>query len=192
MTHVMVDLETMGTSPNSAIVAIGAVAFDHEGIFNRFYKTINLENAVRSGLTIDPDTVMWWLKQSDDAKKAITSENQIPLWSALLKFNTWAQKVNLTYLWGNGAAFDNVILANAYKATNIPQPWKYYNDRCYRTIKSLYPEIKIIRNGTHHNALDDAECQALHLIDICKRHHCLWKALQHANEVLKGGIQNDK
>lgn len=30
--HVMIDLETMGTSNTAAIVAIGAVAFDIDGI----------------------------------------------------------------------------------------------------------------------------------------------------------------
>jgi exodeoxyribonuclease VIII len=44
------------------------------------------------------------------------------------------------------------------------QPWRHWNDRCYRTVKSLYPDVKLERVGTHHNAVDDAESQARHLI----------------------------
>jgi hypothetical protein len=32
----------------------------------------------------------------------------------------------------------------------------------------MYPSVKLVRTGTHHNAVDDAESQAVHLIDICK------------------------
>jgi len=69
-------------------------------------------------------------------------------------------------VWGNGAAFDNVILASAYRQANITQPWLFWNDRCYRTVKALSPAVTMQRNGTHHNALDDAESQARHLIDM--------------------------
>ena len=69
-------------------------------------------------------------------------------------------------LWGNGASFDNAILSTAYELCELEtvQPWRFYNDRCYRTVKSLYPEVAMVRTGTYHNALDDAESQALHLL----------------------------
>ena len=74
--HIMIDLETMGTRPDAPIVAIGAVAFrpdsqhkDGEmelgGIYGTFYMTIDLAKSVREGAVIDPDTVMWWMQQSD-------------------------------------------------------------------------------------------------------------------------------
>ena len=69
-------------------------------------------------------------------------------------------------MWGNGATFDNVILANAYRGAGLPVPWKFWNDKCYRTIKGFFPQIKLQRIGTHHNAQDDAESQAWHLINM--------------------------
>lgn len=73
-----------------------------------------------------------------------------------------------TRVWGNGAAFDNVILRRAYERTSresMKAPWPHWNDRCYRTIKGLYGhQVKIERTGTHHHALDDAASQARHLI----------------------------
>ena len=57
-------------------------------------------------------------------------------------------------------------LSDAYDRAQLPRPWKYYNDRCYRTVKNLRPDVPMIRGGTHHNALDDAKSQATHLMAI--------------------------
>ncbi len=166
--NVMLDLETMGTGPNAAIIAIGAVQFDPiaRTLGDTFYRVINLESAVRAGGEIDAATVMWWLQQSDDARKAICS-GALPHNQVLIQFASWL--VNFSdniKMWGNGAAFDNVILAQAYRRAGLPTPWKHWNDRCYRTLKSQYPAIKLARTGTHHNALDDAESQAIHALAI--------------------------
>jgi hypothetical protein len=66
-------------------------------------------------------------------------------------------------LWGNGASFDNAILAHAYARCGATPPWKFWNDRCYRTVAALTATPRQ-QGGTHHNALDDARSQAEHLI----------------------------
>ena len=71
-------------------------------------------------------------------------------------------------MWGNGAEFDNVILSQAYKNVEKEVPWQYYNNRCYRTVKNLFPHIEMERVGAHHNALDDAKSQAEHLLGIIR------------------------
>ena len=163
-TQVMLDIETLGTRPGSAILAIGAVKFGDREIISEFYQRIDLKSCVRHGLTIDPDTVLWWLKQDDAARLEITLPGD-PLREVLFNFADWLQDP-AAEIWGNGANFDNTLLAAAYHATEIPLPWKYSNDRCYRTLKAMHPEITIERTGTHHNALDDARSQALHLMAI--------------------------
>jgi len=168
----MLDLETMGTGPNSAIIAIGAVRFDayseisdacESGILDRFYEVVSLESSTSAGLDIDPSTVMWWLRQSEKAREQF-ERNVIPLEKALRLFADWVGKDPV--MWGNGAAFDNVILANAYVKTSLLQPWAFWADHCYRTVKSLYPQVEMERVGTHHCAVDDAESQARHLMRI--------------------------
>jgi hypothetical protein len=47
--------------------------------------------------------------------------------------------------------------------------WRSYNGRCYRTVKQQFPDIKLTRFGTYHNALDDAYSQAEHMVQICKQ-----------------------
>jgi inhibitor of KinA sporulation pathway (predicted exonuclease) len=46
--------------------------------------------------------------------------------------------------------------------------YKFWNERCYRTVKNQYPDVKLTRTGTYHNALDDARTQAEHLVQICQ------------------------
>ena len=40
MNHVMVDIETLGTTNNSVVLSIGAVKFDHQGLGEEFYAEI--------------------------------------------------------------------------------------------------------------------------------------------------------
>lgn len=172
MLDVMLDLETMGKGPMAAIVAIGAVEFDLDAgeIGERFYRVVDLDSAVQAGGVIDAETVMWWLKQSDDARHALTAGGE-PIGRVLLQFSEWMHgrgEFKQVRMWGNGAAFDNVILASAYRNLCTQAPWVHWNDRCYRTAKALHRGVKLQRIGTHHHAADDAESQARHLIAMLK------------------------
>ncbi|OCV43862.1 3'-5' exonuclease, partial [Klebsiella quasipneumoniae] len=119
--HVMVDLETMGKKHNAPIVAIGAVVFDPAtgSIGESFYKVVCLESSVNWGAVIDPSTVIWWLKQSSEARSAIVNDDAIPLLDALLQFREFvsdnvAGGSKKAQVWGNGASFDNSILRSSY------------------------------------------------------------------------------
>ena len=107
--HVMVDLETMGKKHNAPIVAIGAVVFDPAtgSIGESFYKVVCLESSVNWGAVIDPSTVIWWLKQSSEARSAIVNDDAIPLQDALLQFREFvsdnvAGGSKKAQVWGNG------------------------------------------------------------------------------------------
>lgn len=162
--NVMIDLETMGVNNNAAIIAIGAVAFDFEGNLGpEFYEVIDLQSSVENGGVMDAPTVLWWMKQSDEARKEFEREGLLE-YVVLEHFADYLMDFdNNIKVWGNGASFDNVILTNAYTRWVMETPWQYYNDRCYRTMKNLHPEIMMEREGTHHNALADAISQAKHL-----------------------------
>jgi exodeoxyribonuclease VIII len=174
--HIMIDLETMGTRPNAPIIAIGAVAFQPErqhkdgemelgGILSTFYEVIDLAWGVRDGAVMDPETVIWWLSQSEEARTAVTRRGIEPR-IALLRLSDWMREFHIEGVWGNGASFDNVILSETYGRLGMAAPWKFWQDRCYRTVKNLHPAVTMERSGTHHNALDDARSQAEHLLAI--------------------------
>ena len=170
--NVMIDLETMGNGPASAIVAIGAVAFDITAgeIGPAYYNRVDLESAVRDGGVMDASTVIWWLQQSNEARDEIARPADMDMATAMQSFSAYMSEIAEpdVVVWGNGASFDNVILRGAYQRTGLDAPWKWWNDRCYRTLKAQHRDVPFERIGTHHNALSDAESQALHLIRIIR------------------------
>lgn len=166
-THCMLDLESMGTGSYAAIVSIGAVKFDLAPSVDSairletFYQTISLASSMKAGLRVDADTIEWWTRQSAEARNSLFSEHAVDLDEALLGFAQWYGEDDSIPVWGNGAGFDNVILGNAYKATGLDQPWSYKADRCFRTLRSLAPDVPAPDGcRVKHNALDDAIEQA--------------------------------
>ncbi|HHL5958663.1 TPA: 3'-5' exoribonuclease [Klebsiella variicola] len=194
--HVMVDLETMGKKNNAPIVAIGAVVFDPAtgSIGESFYKVVCLESSVNWGAVIDPSTVIWWLKQSSEARSAIVNDDAIPLQDALLQFREFvsdnvAGGSKKAQVWGNGASFDNSILRSSYDCIAEDYPWEYWNDRDVRTMVELGqaisfdPKTTIPFEGSRHNALADAIHQARYVSAI-------WQRIIAGNQVLQKLMQN--
>ena len=194
--HVMVDLETMGKKHNAPIVAIGAVVFDPAtgSIGESFYKVVCLESSVNWGAVIDPSTVIWWLKQSSEARSAIVNDDAIPLLDALLQFREFvsdnvAGGSKKAQVWGNGASFDNSILRSSYDCIAEDYPWEYWNDRDVRTMVELGqaigfdPKTTIPFEGDRHNALADAIHQARYVSAI-------WQRIIAGNQVLQKLMQN--
>ena len=194
--HVMVDLETMGKKHNAPIVAIGAVVFDPAtgSIGESFYKVVCLESSVNWGAVIDPSTVIWWLRQSSEARSAIVNDDAIPLQDALLQFREFvsdnvAGGSKKAQVWGNGASFDNSILRSSYDCIAEDYPWEYWNDRDVRTmlelgqVISFDPKTTIPFEGSRHNALADAIHQARYVSAI-------WQRIIAGNQVLQKLMQN--
>lgn len=163
--QVMLDLETMSTESNAAICSIGAVKFSiDEGIIDTFYCTVDASDCKKNGLDISASTVQWWSRQPREVLEMLRKDN-LPLVEALTKFSRWYGTSPLP-TWGCGAGFDNVIMENAYKAVNMKRPWTPWLDRCYRTMKEVIVVPFDEREGSYHNALDDALYQTKHLLKI--------------------------
>lgn len=180
--HVMLDIETMGDCNDAAILSIGAVKFNRTDILEEFHVGVDLVSCMNHGLKTTPSTIMWWLHPDRAAaREQLLSLETIDLVSALTGFTEWYENVPTPNgdvpfpgegvhihgaelpIWGNGSTFDNVILRSAYATARMQYPAKFWNDQCYRTMKYRYPDIEMIREGTHHDALDDARSQAKHL-----------------------------
>jgi len=172
MSHIMLDLETMSLAPNAALVSIGAVRMTVRGEDSGvFYRNITLQSSVDAGLHMDPSTVMWWMQQSERARGALAIR-ALPLAQALRDFAYWIAPQEMAdtqpILWGNGAAADNVWLAEAYKAVGFPRPWSHKNDRCYRTFRAMHRDVEDPpENEATHDALADALWQAKFLERVC-------------------------
>jgi hypothetical protein len=168
MTEVMLDLETLGTSPSSVILSIGAVVFDlQSGAINRvdgFYRRIDWDT---DGRTVDADTIRWWMKQSDAARQEVTRSGTT-LYDALILLSGWFPAGGT--VWSNGATFDVVIMEHAFNQMKVHIPWKFWDIRDVRTIKDLSARVALepdtVRIGTAHNAFDDAVYQATYVCEM--------------------------
>ena len=169
MRHLMLDLETLGTTPGCVVLSIGAVEFDLNGIKGEFHAHIDIDSSTSLGLQVDARTVMWWLDQSKEAQNALLQADTFPIQDVLNAFNDTFEWKDLK-IWANGASFDFPILEAVYKAAYRRAPWMYYNQMDFRTMKNLVPknsyELLRVHPGTAHDALDDARSQALTLINI--------------------------
>lgn len=179
MNNLMIDLETMGNKPNAPIISIGAVFFDPSTgeLGPEFYRVVSLKSAIAGGAVPDPETIIWWMRQSEGARMAICDEDATTISATLIKLNTFIldnSDIDKVQVWGNGATFDNVILRSSYDRELIPCMWKFWNDRDVRTIVELgrqigiNPRRDIPFEGDMHNALADAKHQAKYVSAIWK------------------------
>lgn len=174
MQDVMIDLETLGTVPGCAILSIGCVAFDFKTkqLGDTFYIVVDRASCQAVGLKEDSDTLAWWKRQADEAKQVLKdAETGVPLAEALDYLTDYLRQFGLgkVKIWGNGSDFDNAILAACYASVGKKLPWLFWNNRCYRTLKSVFSGPKLVRQGTYHNALDDARSQALHALQLVQQ-----------------------
>lgn len=170
MQDIMVDLETLGTTPGCIILSIGAVEFDRfTGSLGReFYSVISKGSCIDHNLFADTKTLAWWEQQEDAAKTVLTAaenDSASSLVHVLAEFKSFCTHGTFdANIWGNGANFDNAILEFAYHAVGFLPGWRYNKNRCFRTLVDLAgPDVAWgERIGVYHNALDDAKTQAVH------------------------------
>lgn len=170
MRHVSIDLETFSTQSNAVIISIGAAQFHpFTGEIEReFYTVINPDSAIRYGAHVEGGTVMWWLRQDEDARKAVQHGGELA--AELVHLSDWLTDLpelpdHDIAVYGNGAKFDLTILENSYRMAGLQLPWSYKNEFCGRTLRGLAtltgnnllsrPSSPTV--GTKHNALDDAK-----------------------------------
>jgi hypothetical protein len=169
---VMLDLESLGTTPGSVVLSIGAASTDPT--HSDFYEKLNVLEQVYLGLTINPDTMSWWRKQDKEAWLSSVG-GQESLGLSLLRFAMWLRELragdatqktgNKIRIWGDGAIMDCCLLAYVFRAANVVVPWDYREEFCYRTVRTLANSEKP-RAKLQHNALDDAQAQLVHLQEL--------------------------
>lgn len=166
MKHIMVDLETLGTTADSCIMSIGAVRFDLES--NKiddagFYASVSIDSNLELKRRVQEATLIWWMNQGP-AAQGVFHESKQTLQTALTELTIWMGE-GQHVVWSNGADFDMPMLAHAYTSLCMEVPWKFWNSKCYRTYKNLpgASSVKVPFEGTKHNALFDAIHQAKHV-----------------------------
>lgn len=162
----MVDLETLDLLPSAVVLSIGLVQFNEKEIIDELHVKLAIDPQIDAGRTIGGSTIDWWMNQSPAARSQLfdgaAQQSRLLVEDGLQLVWNFMQGVD--ELWGNGAAFDNVILKSLFLQMKGIAPWGFKADRCYRTVKALhsyFPFPNFI--GVEHNALDDARHQTIHL-----------------------------
>lgn len=182
MRHVMIDLETLGTGKEAAILQLAAVDFDP--LRGRLGGELNIHIALGSNLalgrTVDPGAFVWWLEQDEDARQALArgQQNATDLPTALLSLDEFCQHSSgrrvlgsrpqeVEGVWSHGAVFDIPIVETAFATCGMAPPWSYRVARDTRTLFDVAEQAsgqkvgdKVSANPLKHCALSDARWQA--------------------------------
>jgi len=168
LSGVVFDIETLGTTPNSIIMSVGAVRVDIDrgAIYDPFYLTIDAVDSKKHGMIAEAKTIDWWSKQRPEVMRALRKD-AIPLKDAMEQVREYFSKRKNEPVWAWGAHFDCPILEWSLKAAGHEQtPWHYGNVNCMRTIANVFGETISRDKEQHHNALQDAKDQAKFLVKI--------------------------
>ena len=175
--EIMVDLETLGTGHDAHILSIGAC--DLWDVTDTFYCELLIED---QGRTLTPETVGWWMSQSTEARQIFFNDpkTKVPMRDGLLAFYKWViekQNKHKVKMWSHGATFDIPMIGHALEQYGFQTPWKFWNVRDTRTLIDTIKKLNSgdpmqpLREGVHHNAMDDAVHQALWMQNIMKILH---------------------
>lgn len=168
--HLMIDLETLNSSPTSAVLSIGVAVFDPAQ--NKIMETFEWFIAEISG-SVSMDTLRWWFSQKPEAILKLLSGlkgvSAVPIEAALRELQLFAAGHKCKEIWSHGGSFDLPIIRYHADRHHIMMPWKYWDERCTRTLYALKGKPTITREGTHHSAMDDAIYQAKCVMEVINR-----------------------
>lgn len=161
----MVDIETLDSGPEAAVIVIGARMFTTSGPGKGFEVFIDNNKATRVG-TVSEETLKWW-KEQDPAVREQAFGGKVDPADAMYRFIEFVKRERAETIWANSPQFDCTILRHLAKQVSLRFPFHYRAERDCRTLFRLGEALTIDcddlwRNPDRkaHNALDDATTQA--------------------------------
>lgn len=177
---VMTDIETLGTTSDSTIFQISAIAFDiiTGEYLSEFNQIADIEQ--NKDIVADGSTIKWWLNTNKELLQELLNKGEGSSYELLRNFWNWLENLKTqgeVYLWGNGILFDNKMIQCQMDDIGLGYPIYYKNDRDVRTIVDLASnklgisekELKERFNDyslVGHNAFDDVKYQ-INLVKGC-------------------------
>lgn len=137
-THIMIDLETMGSTPNGAIAQIGYAVFDADDadadIIEARSLNVDIASSMKAGMPLDASTIKWWLEQSEAARKGLFDPKPMTLMNAIGALGEAYRLHKPVATWAYPTSFDIAILEAAHKYIGFEVPWHYRTVRDARTL----------------------------------------------------------
>jgi hypothetical protein len=171
---IMIDIESLDTTPDCVILTIGAVLFDPrgQGIVDKIEIRPTIEDQTEIyNRSINEATLEWWGKQNPEAiEEAMGDHGRVSFKDSmeqLYKF-CWNQGKP----WSHGAPFDIVVMEHAWRQLGMRIPWPFYTVRDTRTlyeVAGVSLKDKKYKSSTTHRAVEDAEHQAIVVQDAYQK-----------------------
>lgn len=161
----MIDLETLGVKPDAKVLNVGIVLFDEKTILHAYSYSMLEHLDEQQDRSMDANTFRFWLKQPEQAHNFLLYNQGHEEGTLKGKLNHISGVLSrCNEVWGNGAAFDNVILRHLLSTVLGRDEWRYKHDRCFRTWLMLNPSAKRIAPELVHSAVHDALAQTKTLL----------------------------
>jgi len=177
----MIDVETLGTKPNSAILSFAFVQMDFKNNkLGHFLEVapININSCQRVGMKVDGASIDWWFSQTKENQlslKRAKDGHQVLIKEAAQAAGEWIVTRfgdKPVRVWGDSARFDVGLMANMFASCGFKMPWDFKNEMCYSTLKTMHPATPTeFRTGrADSEPLGTAAWQATHLLKLNKKH----------------------
>lgn len=164
----MLDLETMGTGPNGAVIQIGLAAFNMKtwatDKAHDLLVDVDLLTTLMLNGNVDKSTVDWWRSRGGFKRHSPPVDIRV----ALLRTIEWfCDYPNIKKVWAVGPQFDVAVMEGNFRAAKLECPWLYNAGRDVRTVFELAKEFGWQRPQTEitHEAREDCRQQITALMD---------------------------
>ena len=165
----MIDIETLSSKPDAAVIAIGICLFDEVEVLES--AEILIDPRLAPGRR-DKSTLAWWNSQDPEVFRKMMSGTEPP-WEACHYLAEIIEDWNAKVMWANPPTFDISIMRHLYEVVDIPFPIHFTGERDFRTLRKIADLHKVdyrepYAQRTAHDAESDAVCQA-HALQIILR-----------------------
>ena len=170
---VMLDLESLATTPDAVILTFGAVKFNpfdlDADISKALYLRVDVDEQIALGRRVDPSTIEWWGKQPEEVREeALGESGRVSLEEFTSQLNKFL--VGANRIWAQGPVFDITMMENLYRQLGKPCPWNFYVIRDSRTLLKALGDENRPRRELLHNALADCVYQAQAVQRVVSKH----------------------
>lgn len=158
--HAMLDIETLGTKPNSPVLSAAVVFFNPRTgqIFEQELFLFDPEQ--QPGREINFSTMKWWMGQTTKARAHWSQADFPDIDDEIERFVKFCGTHGTqTKWWGNSPAFDQIIMESLLNDFDWFPPWKYWNWRDVRTIRHFLQDKTAPANNNAHNPISDCIAQ---------------------------------
>lgn len=143
----MIDVESLGTDPGSLIVSFAIVPFNLQTMFTyqpAFLANISMESSYRKGMKTKADKLRTWIMnkdgRSEQRKELFVNDRDVTdvMVDAAAYISMFGADV---YVWSKDM-LDLILMKDYFRACRIKTPWRYYRERCVRTVADFDPELR--------------------------------------------------